>query len=136
MRNIFIFLVLLFAFWFLIFNFAPLTYAKGLVPCGGTGEPACTWCHLGIMADKIIDFVVLYIVIPVAVAFIIWGGFLLMTAGGSPERVKRGRDAITAAVIGIVVALGAWLIIDTIVKMLTSGAGLPSDLGPWNKIKC
>lgn len=131
MRNIFVFLFCVFAL------VSTAQAAEGLVPCGpGTAKATCDWCNLGVMADKVIDFVVEYIVIPVAVAVIIWGGFLIMTAGGSPERVKRGKDAITAAVIGIVIALGAWLVIDTIIKMLAGAAGLPTDLGPWNEIDC
>ncbi|MEE8131628.1 MAG: hypothetical protein V3T98_01105 [Candidatus Paceibacterota bacterium] len=104
--------------------------AAGLVPCGTSTTDPCTWCDLGKLIANIIDFLV-KIVIVIAVALIIWGGFVIMTAGGSPERVKHGRDIIKSAVIGIIIALGSWLIIDTIIKVV-----LQADIGPWNQISC
>ena len=34
----------------------------------------------------------------------IWGGFMIVTGGGDPEKVKKGKDYIIYAVIGLVVA--------------------------------
>lgn len=64
------------------------------------------------------------IVIPIGAAVIIWGGIVIMTAGGSEERIKKGRKVITTAVIGIGIALGSWLIINAIYLALT-GAVAP-----------
>ncbi len=49
---------------------------------------------------------------------IIYGGFRIMTAAGSPEALRSGREAITAAIIGLVIVFGAWLIVDTIITKL------------------
>jgi hypothetical protein len=43
----------------------------------------------------------------IAVAFIIWGGFLFMTGGSNPSQVEKGRKSVFNAVIGLVIALGA-----------------------------
>lgn len=37
--------------------------------------------------------------------FILWGAFLLMTSGGSPERVEKGKKTIFYAILGFVVLL-------------------------------
>lgn len=47
----------------------------------------------------------------IAVIFILYGGFIWMTAGGNEERVDSAKKTITAAVIGLVVVLLAWAIV-------------------------
>jgi len=64
---------------------------------------------------------------------IAWGGIVIMTAGGSigteksPSRVSKGKKIITTAVIGIAIALGAWLVINAIFLALT-GSDVDSTL--------
>lgn len=47
----------------------------------------------------------------IAVVFIIYGGFVWLTAGGSEERVEKAKGIITAAVIGLIVILLAWAVV-------------------------
>lgn len=49
----------------------------------------------------------LAIAVPVVSIMVLVGGFRLMTAGGSPEKVESGRKIILYAVVGFVVVLGA-----------------------------
>jgi len=60
--------------------------------------------------------------IPIVTIMIIWGGFLWMTAGANPERVTKGRQTITYAIIGFVIVLMAQGIV-AIVRDLLSGGG-------------
>ena len=46
-----------------------------------------------------------YIVLAFAIIFVVFGAFNIMTAGGSPEKVKVGRDFILYAIIGLLVGL-------------------------------
>jgi len=62
------------------------------------------------------------IAIPLAVIFIVWGGFVIMTAGGSEEKVKKGKGIITASVIGLAILFGSWLIVTVITTFLKTGA--------------
>lgn len=62
---------------------------------------------------KIID-VLLTFALPVIVFFIIYAGFLFVTARGNEEQIGRARTALTWAVIGGVIILGAKLIITVI----------------------
>jgi len=62
---------------------------------------------------KIIEIILVFAV-PVIVFFIIYGGFLLVTARGDEGQVTTGRNTITWAVIGGVIVLGAQLIITVI----------------------
>ncbi len=101
------------------------------VPCGGPGQPDCTLCHLFVMAKAIIDWVLLYLIFPLGAVVIVGGGILLMTAAGSQARVATAKQMITYAVIGIVVILIAWVIVNTILTFF--GAGF---LQNWSEINC
>lgn len=45
------------------------------------------------------------ITLAIAILFVIWGGFLIVTGGGSMEKVASGRNYIIYAVIGFIVAM-------------------------------
>ena len=45
-----------------------------------------------------------------AVAYLIYGGLLYITAGGDAEKAGKGRTAITNSIIGIVIVLAALII--------------------------
>lgn len=46
----------------------------------------------------------------VAVLMIMWAGFLYVTAGGNETQIKKAHEALTWAVIGAAILLGAWVI--------------------------
>ncbi|MBI5467401.1 MAG: hypothetical protein HY975_04295 [Candidatus Kerfeldbacteria bacterium] len=47
----------------------------------------------------------------IAVALIIYGGFVWLTAAGNEENVEKAKRIISAAVIGLIVILLAWAIV-------------------------
>ena len=55
----------------------------------------------------------------VATFFLMWGGYLYMSAGGSPRQMESGKQAITNAIIGLVIVLSAFVI----AKLITSALG-------------
>jgi hypothetical protein len=58
--------------------------------------------------------------VAVAVFYAIWGGYLIMSSGGSPRQMESGKMAIVHAIVGLVIVLGAnWLI--TMVKAAVPG---------------
>ncbi len=97
---------------------APIaSYAAALVPCGTGGTP-CTLCDLVKLANNLIDFMLVQLAAPLATLSIIIGGILMITAGGNESQLQRGKQIFSAALIGFVIALGAWLIIDLILQQL------------------
>ncbi|OGZ28267.1 MAG: hypothetical protein A2427_04795 [Candidatus Nealsonbacteria bacterium RIFOXYC1_FULL_40_7] len=50
----------------------------------------------------------------VALSVIIWGGFLYLTSSGNAEKMKEGREKITAAFLGIVILASSYIILATI----------------------
>lgn len=96
-----------------------------IVPCNGTD---CNICHLFIGVKNIINFLLIDVAFPLAVIAFLYGGIKLITSRGSESDVTKGRQAIWLAFIGLIIAFGAWLLIDLIMGNLLDPGYLP-----WNK---
>lgn len=125
--------IILFSIFYFLFSIF-IAQAAGLVPCGGSGKSTCTWCQLMQLIKNVIDFL-MYLVFPLAAVMIVVGGIMLMTAAGSTSRVAKGREIVTAAIIGLLIALLSWLILDTIIKIIAVG-WTNLNIGPWNELRC
>lgn len=66
--------------------------------------------------------VVLGILGILAVAYIIYGGFMFTTAAGDPAKTKKARETIMYGVIGLVVALLAFAIVNFVLTSVFSGS--------------
>lgn len=112
-----------------------LAFAQGLVPAcdavGGGGLPKCNLCHVLELFKNLTTFA-LEIGIVLAGLFFAWGTFVIMTAGDSETKVEEGKKVIFTVVQGLVIAFAAWLIVATLLQVIT---GSPSKL-PWDKIQC
>ena len=51
-----------------------------------------------------------------AVGMIIYGGFMLLTAQGDPARIKRGKDVVLYSVIGLILVMLAYAIINFVMN--------------------
>ena len=50
----------------------------------------------------------------VALLFIIYGGFILMTSSGDPSRIRMGKEYVTYAIIGLVLAIFSFVIVQVL----------------------
>lgn len=91
----------------------------GLVPCGNTGQPACTICDGFVLAQNIIDFIMIDIIPPVAALILAIAGVLFLFTGGSSRRRTQARNLLKNAVIGIVIAYASFLIINSVLTFFT-----------------
>ncbi|KPJ84830.1 hypothetical protein AMJ57_05345 [Parcubacteria bacterium SG8_24] len=57
-----------------------------------------------------------------ALLMFVYGGFVWLTSGGSPERVAKGKKIFTWATIGLIIMFGAYTLVSQIFKTL-EGAG-------------
>jgi TRAP-type C4-dicarboxylate transport system permease small subunit len=79
-----------------------------------------------ITVESIIDLlsailtIVMVISVPIIVFFLIYGGFSYVTARGNPEKIKEASRAIMYGVIGAVIIMGSFAIVQ-IVKNLVDG---------------
>jgi hypothetical protein len=108
----------------------PYSFSTGITPEKFQGSEvtnlSANWCDFLQIASNIIGF--LYtLIIPLAVLMVVWGGFNLMIASGDEARIKRGKTIIKSAIIGVVISLGAGILIGTILKTV----GVDTSIIPW-----
>ena len=84
--------------------------ANGLASCAKLNNTANTNDLMG-QANTIIN-VVIGVIGFVAVAFIIFGGFQYTTSAGDPGKVKKAKDTILYGIIGLVVSMLAYAIVN------------------------
>ena len=122
-------ILLLINIGFFLLPIATIAADTGLVPCDAL---SCKWCDLMKLGERIINFMIM-ISLPIAVVAIVVGGIFMIISGGSEAKFKQGKDIATAAVIGLILALISWLIIDTIFQIIVDPGQFPA---PWNQLKC
>jgi hypothetical protein len=93
----------------------------GLVPQWCQAGCPCSFCDLYNLADNIIGFLLYVIAIPVAAGAFLYGGVLMLTSGGNPGQITKGRGVMTNAVIGMALAFFAWAILNTILSTIGFG---------------
>lgn len=99
----------------------PIIVFAAIVPCGGSGQPECTICHLFEGVNNIVKFLLSQITAPLAVILLIYGGIVWITAGGDPGKIEKGKKVLWLAFWGMVIAFAAWLIVNTILVTLATG---------------
>ena len=67
---------------------------------------------------KIIDYL-LYFAGIIAVVFVIIGGYKYMTSAGSDDQAKSGRKTLQNALIGLVIVILAYVLVNVVVNFLT-----------------
>ncbi len=88
----------------------------GLIPCGTKANPApCDFNSFIALINKVINFVLLYMAVPIAAIMFAYAGFKLVTAGGEAAHARTAaKEIFINTVIGLILAVDAWLIIKTI----------------------
>ncbi len=108
----------------------PMITYGALVPCDGVD---CSTCHIVTTVNGVVKWLV-QIMVVLAGLILAWAGFTMVTSGGSSEKISHAKEMMVNALIGFIILLSAWLVVDTILKALV-GETLPG-YGPWNEIQC
>lgn len=99
----------------LLFDPASATAQDGLVPdC----DADCGWEDFIEMTNTIINWLIT-IATSVAVLLFMYAGFLYLTSGGDESQVKQATTIFTNVAVGFAIMLIAWLLVITIVSLLT-----------------
>ena len=137
--------IFLIIFLITLFSLPLVSLSAGLVPCGRTDSGAtaeerqpCTFCHLFVMIDRVLDFILFKIVPVLAALMIAIGGFMYIFAFGKPEMISQAKRLFTAIAIGLLIIYGAWVFINTFLMFIginevNEFRTLPQD---WWKIPC
>jgi len=70
---------------------------------------------------------ILGIVGSLALLFFVYGGITFLTSAGSAERIAQGKRTLIAAVIGIAIVMGSYVVINFIVSPFISNWQSPGD---------
>ncbi len=108
-------------------------FAQGIVPCDGALGNVCNACQLMSLGQKILSFIIQLVVIG-GVIMIAIAGLKMVTSAGNASKVEEAKGMMSNVLIGIMITLAAWLIIDTVMK-------LPNfvdekKFGTWHQIQC
>lgn len=101
--------------------------AQGLVSC----ENNCSVCDLLILGNDVIGWITKMAFV-LGAGFFAWGALVIITAGSSEKQLEDGKSLLKYTVIGIFIILIAFLIVSTLLRVLT---GSPSVI-PWSEIQC
>lgn len=108
-------------FIFLMLVVPVLSFSAGLVPdCDNlTPTTQCDFDALMALVNKVINFIFVSLVVPIAAIMFFYAGFLMITAGGeSASSRTKAKGIFTNALFGLVIAAGSWVIIHTILVIL------------------
>lgn len=130
--------VAIIAFVLLFLPADTVTAQTGLVTCSG---PDCGSCELVAMVNLIIVWLIGILFMVFAVMMVV-AGFGLITSGGNQSALDAAKSKFTNAIVGIIIVLAAWLIVDTVMSGLVGGGetgqpmGQLSGWGPWSRVMC
>lgn len=131
--------VLALSVFFALPSFAAAQFFGPLVPCDGV-DVECMACHVVDLGQNIINFLV-SLASFLAVMLFAYAGFLMISAAGNMSKVERAKEIFGNVIIGMIIVLVGWLVVDTVMKWAFVGSPLDQstvgrDFGPWNAIKC
>lgn len=105
----------------------------GLVKCGRDVHPAgtiingknvggqiiqCGFNDFMTLINDGISFILRTMVLPIAAIMFAYAGFLMVTSGGSTEARGKAKNIFSNTVLGLVIAVAAWLIVKSILSIL------------------
>ncbi len=108
-----------------------INFNSGLVPCGGQGQEPCQACHVIDLTNGVIEWLVM-VLGTLAAIIIVYAGFKLVVSGGNHHAREEAKSMITNMIIGYVIVLAGWLLIDTAMKALLD----EGEFGIWNQVQC
>lgn len=121
----------------------PLPQKEGVTPsfvaniqeCVASGN--CSLCDVLKFFGTIAQWI-LATVGGLALFFFVLGGFDLLTSGGKQEAVEKGKKKITGALIGLLIVLGAYFIINAVLGLAIGTPETPAGKKAysWQNISC
>ncbi len=89
--------------------------------CQGTGLN-CQQTNATALIKTVINWL-LGIALAIAVLFLIVGGFWYITSAGNEETAEKGKGTVINAIIGIVIIILSWVIINVVATLVTTNTG-------------
>ena len=128
MRFAVLFLIVLIIAPSLVFA-APTGVLSGqIVPQECNEKGGCkSVCDLATLAQNVLNTGI-YIAVFLSAVLFAWAGWLYLT-GAAGSDLSRAKTIFFDVIVGLVIILIGWLVVDTLIKTLTGG-----QFGTWNKV--
>ncbi len=127
--------IILISLALVFFTLAPkLTFADGLIPCGGPSDP-CTLCDLIVGIHNLVKFG-LDLVTVAAIAGIFFAGVMYMISAGDEKMMTSAKSFLKASVIGFAVVFAGWLIVTTVIWVIGTRSDMGIGVSSWNNFTC
>jgi Type IV secretion system pilin len=131
---------------FVLFGIAPSVFASdtGIAQLAGCSGTDCSACNIVYLANGGIKWLIgiLFVVFALLLAI---AGVKLVTSGGNHHALDEAKSSFTNAIIGFLIILSAWLIVDTIMRALVGTDANPGQLVQngtktgylfWSQVQC
>ena len=108
-----------------------LVAGQGLVTCSGED---CSACNLVSMANLVIDWLIGVLLVVFGVLMTV-AGFKLVLSRGDQSALTEAKQMFTNAIVGFLIILAAWIIVDTLMRGLNV-QGMSGGPLPWSTVTC
>lgn len=97
---------------------------------------AAGWGLVMVVVNNIISLLITLAIVFVAPLMIAWSGFLYVVNPVDPSGISSAKKILTNTVVGIVIALAGWLIVDAIMAVLynQNAQSGTTTLGVWSQL--
>lgn len=99
--------------------FGPIIPPQSVTGVQGSDVCPAGWGMLIMVVNNIISLLITLAIVFVAPIMIAYSGFLLVINQGNSARLNEAKSILIHTIVGIVIALAAWLIVDAIMAVLT-----------------
>ena len=107
---------------------AAIPFFGPIIPAGSSACPA-GWGMMMTVINNIIRLLLTIGIVFVTPLMVAYAGFLYVVNPMSPGNLEKAKGVLTSTIIGIVVALSGWLIVDAIMAVLYNGPP-----GTWSSL--
>lgn len=112
---------------------ASIPYFGPIVPSGTSATCAAGWGMVILVINNLISFLITIAVVFVAPLMIAYAGFLFVVNPFNASGIQKAKDILTNTIIGIVLALAGYLIVDALMGALYNGkAGAWASIINWS----
>lgn len=110
-------------------------HASGLVPCGGPSDDhACSVLDLFYMVARVTNWLILMAGVYAVYQFVN-AGFWLVASAGNDENIAKWRKALSNAVVGFFIVMGAYMFMNTAVNMILMSKCAINFQSPWTYLE-
>ena len=97
--------------------------------------PQCGWDQILELGENIVNTLIGAAFI-ITTLFLIIGAFKLITSQGAPERISSAKGSITSAIIGLIIVLTAWVVLNSTINFFVDKDRCEREWWKFQGLEC